>query len=240
QDYIEKADAEGYVIGVSGGIDSAVTATLAVRAVGADKVHGYVMAGDPSSAENMEDARELSEDIGLKMREVNIEETVEKFVNSSPVDPGDTAEGNVRARVRMIYEYIEANQNNLLVLGPGNRTEIMTGYFTKYGDAAADIAPIADLYKTEVRDLAEHLGLDQKFIKKNPTAGLWEDQTDEGELGASYSTIDTILENMLQKGLNECEIEEKTGIENSEAKRFREIYERTEHKRFDLPHPQLR
>lgn len=237
---LEEAGVDGFVIGISGGIDSAVVAKLAVDSVGSENVYGWVMPGDPSSEQNMKDARELAENLGIELWEVNIEETVQSFNETAPFQIGELAEGNVRARVRMIYEYMDANENNLMVLGGGNKTENLTGYFTKYGDGAVDLTPIGDLYKTEVRELAEHIGLDRKFIEKKPTAGLWEEQTDEGELGASYETIDRILKRAVEQSQSVDKIVEETEISSTKVERFVEMYHRTEHKRKRPQSPGLR
>jgi NAD+ synthase len=237
---LKEAGTEGFVIGISGGIDSAVVAKLAVDSVGSENVYGWVMPGDPSSEQNMKDARELAENLGIELREVNIEETVESFKQNAPFQVGELAEGNVRARVRMIYEYMDANENNLMVLGGGNKTENLTGYFTKYGDGAVDLTPIGNLYKTEVKKLAEHIGLDQKFIEKKPTAGLWEEQTDEGELGASYEIIDRILKRAVEQKQSVDKIVEETEISRTKVERFVEMYDKTEHKRKRPQSPELR
>lgn len=236
---LEEAGAEGFVIGISGGIDSAVVATLAVDAVGSENVYAWVMPGDPSDEQNMHDAKELAENLGITLREVNIENTVQSFNDKVPFESDELVEGNVRARVRMIYEYMDANQNNLMVLGSGNKTESLLGYFTKYGDGAVDLAPIGDLYKTEVRELAEHLGVDRKFIEKKPTAGLWEDQTDEDELGATYDTIDEIMERLIERNQMVSEVVEKTGIERKKVEKFEKLHQSTGHKRTKLPYPEI-
>lgn len=237
---LEEAGAEGFVIGISGGLDSAVVAKLAVESVGSEHVYGWVMPGDPSKEENMHDARELAEELGINLREVNIEETLQSFNQDVPFEPNKLTEGNLRARVRMVYEYMDANQNNLMVLGSGNKTEDLIGYFTKYGDGAVDLLPVRDLYKTEVREIAEYIGLDRKFIEKKPTAGLWEGQTDEGELGASYEDIDLLMKKYIEKDQNISEIVKETGIERAKVEKFVDMHHSTEHKRTRPPYPKLR
>lgn len=237
---LDETGAEGFVIGVSGGLDSAVTAKLAVEAVGSDKVFGWVMPGDPSNPKNIDDAQDLCKNLGLNYRKVDIEPTIQKFVDSTPFNPKKETRGNLRARVRMVYEYIDANENNLLVLGTGNKSEIKIGYFTKYGDGAVDLNPLADLYKTEVKELAAYIGLDPKFVQKQPTAGLWENQSDEGELKATYEKIDSILKKLLEEELSVNEICEKTEIKKSEVLRVQKMYEKSDHKRTMPPFPELR
>ena len=227
---LEETGAEGYVIGLSGGIDSAVTAKLAVEAVGHDNVNGWMMPGDPSNPENMEDARNLCEDLGINYREISIESTVKEFEDVAPFEISKETLGNVRARTRMIYEYIDANENNLLVLGTGNRSELLIGYFTKYGDAATDISPVADLYKTEVKRLAEHIGLNRKFIEKEPSAGLWDDHSDEDEIGLTYDKIDLILKQLVDQEKSVKEIADGD-IAREEVERINEMHQDSSHKR---------
>lgn len=237
---LEESGAEGYVVGISGGLDSATVTKLAVDALGPEKVTGWVMPGAPSDPGNMQDARELAENLGITLREANIEPVVQEYIEQAPIKPGKKAEGNIRARVRMVYEYMEANENNLMVLGAGNKTEMNIGYFTKYGDGAVDVIPMGDLYKTEVKELAEFIGLDRKFIEKTPTAGLWGEQTDAGELGATYFTIDAILESLLEEDMSVEDIVEETGIERETVERFHEMHLKSEHKRQRPPYPDLR
>lgn len=240
QKKLEETQSSGYIIGVSGGLDSALAAKLAVDAVGSDKVHGWVMPGKPSDPKNMEDARQLCQNLGLNYKEIEIEEVVESFAETTPIEPSKKTKGNLRARTRMIYEYMAANEKNLLVIGAGNKTEIKIGYFTKWGDGAVDIRPMADLYKTEVKELAKHIGLPSKFIEKQPTAGLWEGQTDEGELGAKYSTIDTIMKNLLETDLTKQQISKKTGIKESKIEKFNKMYKNSKHKRKQPSFPKIK
>lgn len=237
---LEESGAEGFVVGMSGGIDSATVTKLAVETLGPEKVTGWIMPGDPSDPQNMEDARQLAEDLGITYREVDIEPVVEKYLEQAPFELGKVAEGNIRARLRMIYEYMEANENDMMVMGGANKTERGIGYFTKYGDGAVDINPIGDLYKTEVRELAKHIDLDRKFIEKAPTAGLWKEQTDESELGASYEVIDAILKRLVEEGKSRNQILEETGLEEQTVDRFIEMHHNSEHKRTPPNYPELR
>lgn len=228
---LHNTDAEGFVVGISGGIDSAVTATLAVNAAGKENVTGWITPASTSNKENIDDAVELAEDLGIGYRKTSIDPVVESVVEQSPISVEEVSEGNIRARVRMIYEYLEANENDNIVLGTGNRTELLLGYFTKHGDGAADLMPIADLYKTQVKELAAHLDIDQKFIEKAPTAGLWEGQTDEDELGATYEDMDKILHHLVDKQQSIAETAENLSIDTEEVERFNNMYQRTAHKR---------
>lgn len=227
---LDETGAEGFVIGVSGGLDSAVMANLAVDAVGSDKVSGWVMPGDPNNPRNIDDARKLCKDLGLNYREIDIAPTVQKFEDSASFNLRKETRGNLRARVRMVYEYMDANENNLLVLGTGNKSELMIGYFTKYGDGAVDLNPLADLYKTEVEELAEHIELDPKFTEKKPSAELWENHTDEQEIGISYSKIDKILKSLLEKDKSVKEISNEV-IDRKKVEKIKEMYENSSHKR---------
>jgi len=190
----EDAGADGAVMGLSGGIDSSLTAFLAVEALGVEDVHGLVMPGTVSREDNMSDAEMVAETLGIGYDVVEIEPLVEGFVDAYPDAAGDqVAVGNTRARCRAVLNYLVANHENRVVLGTGNRSEAGVGYFTKYGDGAVDCHPIGNLYKMQVRQLARHVGVPEEIIEKPPTAGLWEGQTDEDELGIGYDTLDSIL-----------------------------------------------
>lgn len=231
QEKMEESGAEGLVIGLSGGIDSAVTSKVAVRAVGSENVKALIMPGKPSKKGNIQDARELADELGVEAVELKIEGPVQAFEKELPMEIGDKALGNVRARSRMIYSYSIANEENRLVLGTGNRTEFLLGYFTKYGDAATDIAPILDLYKTEVRELARYIGLNEKFIQKEPTAGLWEGQTDEGEMGVTYEIADEVLKALVDREKSVEEISIDLDLDEGKVERVVEMYRNSTHKR---------
>lgn len=240
EEKLEEAGAEAYVLGISGGMDSAVAAKTVVEMLGSDKLVGWVMPGEPSREENMEDARELAENLGIELRDVSIEPVVQQFCQDAPFELDKLTEGNVRARVRMVYEYMDANQNDLMVLGAGNRSELMLGYFTKYGDGAVDVSPFLDLYKTELKEFAEFIGLDEKFIEKKPTAGLWEGQKDEEEIGMPYEKVDPVLKKLVEEEMDPDEVVDRTEFQEKQMERVNEMYMRSGHKRKRPPYPDLR
>ncbi|WP_248896761.1 NAD+ synthase [Haloplanus halobius] len=233
--YLTQAGAEGYVLGVSGGLDSTVALALAVDAVGADRVMGLVMPGDPSADRHMRDARQACVTRDVPVIELDIAPTVDAVRASAGFAPETVALGNVRARTRMVFEYLFANQCAGLVLGAANKSEHSLGYFTKYGDGAVDVAPMGELYKTEVADVARHLDVDERFVEKTPTAELWKGQTDEGELGATYDTIDDILKRLLERDHAPERIAAETAYDREMIDRFVTMHERSQHKRSRPP-----
>ncbi len=187
------ADGEA-VIGLSGGIDSSLTATLAVEALGPDSVLGIAMPAAVSAERHRSDAAELANDLDIPFETVEIEPIVEAVADAYPRgELGTSAHGNTSARARAALLYAISNEEERLVLGTGNRSEALVGYFTKFGDGAVDCHPIGNLYKCQVRQLARHVGVREAIVEKTPTAELWADQTDEGELDLAYDTLDTIL-----------------------------------------------
>ncbi|MFB6159188.1 MAG: NAD+ synthase [Candidatus Nanohalobium sp.] len=236
---LESTGARGYVIGVSGGLDSAVALKTTVDAVGPEKVSAWIMPGKPSSRRNMEDARKLCSDLEVDTHEADLTPVVKSFQKQVNSEPDSKAVGNLRARIRMCYEYLDANKNQRLVLGSGNRSEYLIGYFTKYGDGAADIQPLQQLYKTEIQEIAEKIGLDAKFIEKEPVAGLWKGQTDEEEIGADYRTVDKILKNTVDNGLEPEEAAEKTGTDLEKAENIYRMHRDSKHKRTPADYPEL-
>jgi len=229
------AAADGYVVGVSGGLDSAVALHLAVEAVGPDRVTGFVLPGGPSSPTNMADARGLCDALEVDLREANIAPAVAEIADQYGDDVDVRSLGNVRARTRMVFLYLAANRTDRLVVGPDNRSEHLLGYFTKFGDGAVDLRPLGDLYKTEVYELARHLGVDERFVEKTPTAELWPGQTDEAEIGAPYEEIDPFLRAYVDEGAHAEAAAEATGVDGDTAERLATLVDGSEHKRARPP-----
>jgi NAD+ synthase len=190
-------DTPRVIIGVSGGVDSAVCLHLCCRALGPDRVMAVYMPAAITPKENMLVACREPMRFGAQTSLHPVGPTVAALTATFGHPVTTTAEGNLTARVRMCLLYLYANQYNGMVCGTGNRTEYYLGYTTKWGDNAADFYPILHLYKTEVWDLARTLGVSQTIIDRPPSAGLWDGQTDEGEIGMSYATMDTSIRSLL-------------------------------------------
>lgn len=183
----------GIVLGLSGGIDSAVAAAFCCRAVGPDKVLGLSLPSAVSNPADIRDAQELCTRLGMSHRIVSIDPMLAGFKTIPDFTESPYLLGNLMARIRMIVLYYHANRDHRLVCGTSNRSEYMLGYCTKYGDNAADLQPLLHLYKTEVYVVAGELDIPEPIRTRVPSAGLWEGQSDEGEIGLSYAAIDASL-----------------------------------------------
>ena len=244
-DTVNEAGAAEAVIGLSGGIDSTLTSHLAVEALGADAVYGLVLPSEVNREGNMSDAeRVASALLGIEYDVVELSPLVETVLDATPeaVTAGDsdrrrTAVGNLRARLRALVSYYAANSRNGLVVGTGNRSEALVGYFTKYGDGAVDCLPIAPLYKQQVRQLARYVGVPEDLAAKTASAELWADQTDEDELGIDYDTLDSILALHVDGPLSSAATARELGVEERVVERVRNTYERSAHKRAFPPGP---
>ncbi len=230
RDKVRDAGAKGVVVGLSGGLDSAVVATISAQALGPEKVLCLLMPEADTPPQEMEDARELAEGLGAEHVLVHLDPVLEAFKRQMGGDVEPVAFANVKARARMVLLYYHANIGDRLVLGTGNKSELFMGYFAKHGDGGVDYLPLGDLYKTQVRDLAEHLGVPRKFIEKVPSANLLPDQTDEDDMGISYEDLDRILLG-IELGMHDHEIAERSGLPEAEAVRIRGVVHRTRHKR---------
>jgi NAD+ synthase len=235
---VDDADAEGAVIGLSGGIDSTLVAHLAVEALGADRVHGLVMPSDVNTDTNMSDAERVAELLDIEYDVLDINPILDAFFDAYPDGVDDRmAAGNVRVRTRAVLNYFVANAESRVVLGTGNRSEAMTGYYTKYGDQAVDCNPIGNLYKRQVRQLAAHIGVPDDLVTKPASAEMWEGQTDEDEMGLDYDTVDAILALHVDGPFSRSATVETLGVPESAVERVVELYERSEHKRHMPPAP---
>jgi NAD+ synthase len=235
---LRKIGANGYVLGVSGGIDSAVVLRLCVRAVGKKKVLALLMPEKESSKDDLADGKSLCEAEGVSYKVVDITGPVEAFKKVIGKKLDRKAVANIKARCRMIVLYQHASTEGRLVAGTSNKSELLMGYFTKFGDGAADLEPIGDLYKTEVRELARNMGLPKKTIAKAPSAGLWKGQTDEGEMGITYERLDAILLG-IELGLDEKEIAQRAETSRKEVERISMIVRMSSHKRKFQPAPKI-
>jgi len=182
------------VIGLSGGIDSAVSAYLTTKALGKDNVLCIMMPYKTSSRESITDAELVINELGVRSKKVEITEMVDAYLAKLKNDNiSNVRKGNLMARMRMIVLYDESAKENALVIGTGNKTEILLGYSTLFGDSACALNPLGDLYKTQIFELAKHLNIPQSLIEKKPSADLWEGQTDEQEMGITYAEVDKYL-----------------------------------------------
>jgi len=226
----DEAKASGVAIGMSGGLDSTLVAHLSVRALGKDRVLGVMMPEKGSDPKDLEHGLLVAKKLGIEHMVVDITGSVQSFQEILPKLTTQLTAANVKARCRMIVLYMIANSTGRLVMGCSNKTELMVGYFTKFGDGGADYLPIGDLYKTQVRELAKRVGVDVEILMKPPSAGLWKGQTDEGEMGITYDVLDQILYG-LETGTPSEEIAQEVGCEISIIKEIEQRMRASVHKR---------
>ncbi|ELZ56614.1 MULTISPECIES: NAD+ synthase [unclassified Haloferax] len=238
EDTVEAAGADGAVIGLSGGIDSTLTAFLAVEALGKENLHGLVMPSVANAEDMMSDAEGVAEMLEIEYDVVEIQPIAETFFDTFPEAADDRmAAGNVYVRTRAVLNYFVANHENRIVLGTGNRAEAMTGYFTKYGDQAVDCNPIGNLYKQQVRQLAAHVGVPEDLVLQTPSAEMWSGQTDEGELGLTYDALDAILALHVDGPLSKSATTRHLDVTEEQVDRVVGLVEGSAHKRSMPPAP---
>lgn len=228
--YVQNSGCNGVVLGLSGGVDSAVTAVLCKKALGSKKTKCIFLPDDTTPKNDYEHHDLIVKKFGLSCEIKDISSIVKQFSNNCIVKPDKYALANVKARSRMILLFEYANMAKNLVCGTSNKSELLIGYFTKYGDGGVDLMPMGDLYKTQVWNLAKYLKIPQDMIKKPPTAGLWKDQSDEKELKISYKKLDIILAG-LEKKMDISEIAVIADVKKSDVERIRNMRKNSQHKR---------
>ncbi len=220
---VDEAGASGVVLGLSGGIDSAVVACLAKRVAG-NGLLGLIMPCESNPGDE-ESARQLSERFKIKTEKIDLTPIYKNFRETFP-SGSKLAVANLKPRLRMLTLYYFANNFNYLVAGTGNKTEISIGYFTKYGDGGVDILPLGNLLKSDVRKLAEELGIPETIIKRAPSAGLWEGQTDEREIGITYEELD--------KAITAIEAGDTKGVTPEVITKVENLIKSSAHKRAEI------
>ncbi len=203
---IIQAGMKSAVLGLSGGVDSALAAYLSVEALGRENVHCVMMPYRSSSVDSIRHARMVIKALGIGFELIEITPMVQPFLDMNP-DMDSVRKGNIMARERMIILFDRSAREKGLVIGTGNKTEILLGYSTLHGDSACGINPLGNLYKTQIWQLAEHMGVPEEIIRKAPSADLWEGQTDEDELGFEYRQVDELLYFMIDDGRDSNELQ---------------------------------
>jgi len=236
---VDDANASGVVVGLSGGVDSSLTAALCVRALGRDRVLGILMPTSFTPKEDIEDAYKMAEMLKIRTRRVDIDGICEAFLKAMGVSEEKPelkiTLANLRARIRMVILYFYANAYNMLVAGTGDLSEFLIGFFTKYGDGAADFLPIIHLYKTQVRKLAEYLGIPSRIAFKPSSPQLYPGHKLLDEVPIDYDELDPVLVGLFEHGLPPEEVSEKTGVPLKIVLDIKSRYERNRHKREPPP-----
>ena len=226
QDYLKDSHQDGYVLGLSGGIDSSAVAALALKAVGKERLHCIMMPIN-SLEDDLKDAITLAQDLDINYSVIDgskaFNELVKEF-ESLGIELDASTKGNLKARIRMSILYAYGQKNRMLVLGTDNLDESYVGYFTKYGDGGVDLLPICRLTKEEVRNVASILGVRKELVERVPSAGLYEGQTDEKEMGILYKDLDAYL--LGQK------------VDEEVVNKIERLHRISEHKRVPIPRPE--
>jgi len=225
------------ILGLSGGLDSSVCAVIAAKALEPKNIIAMIMPCGDSFFEDVKDARELVQLLGIHSKTIDISPMVDSYFARYPTD-NRVVKGNKMARERMSILYDFSAREKALILGTSNKTELLLGYGTIHGDTACAINPLGDLFKTQIRQFAVYLGIPQRILKKEPTAGLWNGQTDEKELGLTYDKIDKILFQLVDKRITKEEIV-TLGFNKDDVEKIIKMIKNSEFKRKLPPIPKL-
>jgi NAD+ synthase len=232
---VRGAGANGVVVGLSGGVDSAVTGALCVRALGKDKVVAALLPSDHTPGADIEDAEALARLWDVKTISVNISPVADQLTSATGVVVDRVSRGNVQARTRMTLIYGIANALNLIVAGTGDRSELALGFFTKWGDGGVDFLPVAHLYKTQVRMLGRYLGISPRIVDKPPSPQLWPGHTAAEELPADYDKLDYALYCLLDRGLEPKAAASRANVDLGVVREVVTMNRMTAHKRRTPP-----
>jgi len=228
---VDEARASGAVLGLSGGIDSAVVGALCVNALGKDRVLALLMPSDHTPRQDLEDARKLADAWGIRSEETPISRIVDDVTKSTSAEGTRMAKANVQARIRMVLLYYHANSLGYLVAGTGDKSEELLGYFSKWGDGGVDFLPIAHLYKTQVRELGAYLGLPRTVVEKPASPQLWQGQKATDEIPTDYDRLDVVLHHLYDLKAKPSEAAAKARVPLGVVESVLEMHDRTEHKR---------
>jgi len=232
---VKAANVEGVVVGLSGGVDSSVVVTLCVRALGKARVLGVLMPTAFTPDEDIKDANDLADWLGIQTKFLNIQPISEIFFKNLHNDTNDPKQrihmANIYARIRMIILYYYANLNNYLVAGTGDRSEDLIGYFTKYGDGGVDFLPISHLYKTQVRQLAKHLRIPEKIANKPSSPQLYPGHKATDEIPVGYETLDPVLVGLFDNKFPPEKVSQLTGVSVDKISEILHRFNKSGHKR---------
>jgi NAD+ synthase len=228
---VREAGAKGVVLGLSGGIDSAVVGALCVKALGKERVTVLIMPSDFTPEADTEDAKALASKWGVKTHIANVSLIAEALSSTFGIEGGKIPRANVQARIRMVLNYFVANSFGLLVAGTGDKSEDLLGYFTKFGDGGVDLLPIAHLYKTQVRELGKKLGLPERIVNKPASPQLWPGHTAAEELPADYERLDPLLFYLFDAKLPLAAAVKKAGVGTDLARAVMKLHRSSAHKR---------
>ncbi|MBS7644405.1 NAD+ synthase [Candidatus Bathyarchaeota archaeon] len=232
RDKVARAKAKGVVVGLSGGVDSSVVAKLCVEALGNHRVIGLLMPTEFTPVQDIVDAKALAESLKIKTYHIPIDPIFEIIIKTLPLKTDNVvALGNIRARTRMIINYYFANCFSYLVAGTGDRSEILIGYFTKYGDGGVDFLPTAHLYKTQVRKLGAYLKLPKNIVEKPSSPQLWKGQKATDEIPVDYPILDLILYGIFDAKMPHPEIARQLNVPIDLVKKVETLFISSAHKR---------